>query len=150
MAIIDEETPDADRLEALKAMFFAVNKVETTDGEKIKAYQLWQIAKRLKSGELMLLKTVYANRDRYGKGADGGKKNQFSYWASCMSDAIGHGSEGLTALHQKLPVELGLLHGSVVTGMGTFIDPTNAGLTQLGLMFCANIENYEIEMRGEG
>src|SRR5258708_4380730 len=42
MTIIDEEAPDADRLNALKAMFCSVNKVNATDGERIAAYQLWQ------------------------------------------------------------------------------------------------------------
>jgi hypothetical protein len=149
MTIIDEESPDADRLEALKAMFFAVNKVETTDGEKIKAYQLWQIAKRLNSGELLLLKTAYENRDRYGQDADPKNKHSFSNWTKYMSSAVGHSSEGLIALYYKQPAALGLLSESVQNALGSFISPTNAGLTELGFMFCANIEAYEIEMRVE-
>ena len=47
MTIIDEESPDADRLEALKAMFFEVNKINATDGERIAAYHLWQLTKSL-------------------------------------------------------------------------------------------------------
>src|ERR1035437_4409485 len=85
MTIIDEESPDVDRLGALKAMFFAVNKVGTTDGEKILAYQLWQIAKKLNSGELLLLKIAYENRDLYGKETDSKGNNSYSFWTSFMS-----------------------------------------------------------------
>lgn len=34
-------------------MFYAVNKVDASDGESIAAYHLWQIAKSLSSGELL-------------------------------------------------------------------------------------------------
>src|SRR5262249_5832481 len=52
LTVLDSETPDEDRLEALKAMFYAVNKVEATDAQRIVAYQLFQISKILTSGEL--------------------------------------------------------------------------------------------------
>ena len=42
MTIIDEESPDPERLAALKAMFYAVNKVNAEDSERILAYQLFQ------------------------------------------------------------------------------------------------------------
>ena len=38
MSVIDSEIPDEDRLEALKAMFFSVNKVTATDSDKIVGY----------------------------------------------------------------------------------------------------------------
>jgi hypothetical protein len=59
LAFIDEETPDADRLEAVKAMFYGVNKINATDGERILNYQLLQIAKKLTSGELLLLRAIF-------------------------------------------------------------------------------------------
>lgn len=44
---VDEEAPDVDKLEALKAMFYSVNKVNVQDREQVFNYQLFQIAKRL-------------------------------------------------------------------------------------------------------
>jgi len=146
MTIIDEESPDADRLGALKAMFFAVNKVGITDGEKIKAYQLWQIAKSLNSGELLLLRTVYVNRTQYASQATHPSYvGSYSNWALYIAKAIGHDSLGLIDLHEKKPTELGLLTNRTLNQ----ISSQNARLSELGLMFCANIENYEIEMREE-
>jgi len=42
LTIIDQETPDADRLEALRAMFYSVNKTTAEDAERIIAYQLFR------------------------------------------------------------------------------------------------------------
>jgi hypothetical protein len=56
LAVIDEETPDEDRFEALKSMFYAANKINATDAEQIMAYQLLQIAKKLNSNDLLVLK----------------------------------------------------------------------------------------------
>jgi hypothetical protein len=148
MTIIDEESPDADRLGALKAMFFAVNKVGVTDGERIKAYQLWQIAKQLSSGELLLLRTVYVNRSEYAsETTHPSYLGNYSNWASYMAKAIGHNSRGLIDLHEKKPTEIGLLTARV-HGDGSGISGQDARLSELGLMFCSNIQSYEIEMRG--
>ena len=55
--IIDEDSPDEDRLEALKAIFCAVNRVGTDEKDEIVAYQLWNITKQLNSGDILLLRT---------------------------------------------------------------------------------------------
>src|SRR5207249_885449 len=45
--IIDDDCPDSERLEALKAAFYAVNAINKSDADQIVSYQLWQIAKEL-------------------------------------------------------------------------------------------------------
>ncbi len=140
MKIIDEESPDPDKLEALKAMFFAVNKVNASDGEQIAAYQLWQIAKTLDSGELFLLKIVHEQSSKYDS------NTTYSTWESRMAKAAGHEITGLVGLHEKRLTEFGLLTPRQ-WGDGSGITPTMARLTALGFAFCKNIENYQIEMR---
>src|SRR5258708_6566184 len=58
LKVIDEDCPDEERLDALKAMFFAVNKVNASDAERITGYQLFQIAKKLSSNDLLILARV--------------------------------------------------------------------------------------------
>jgi len=150
MRIIDEESPDADRLGALKSMFYAVNKFEATGGERIKAYQLWQIAKQLSSGELLLLRTAYLERSQYvSQATHPSYVNNYSNWASYMAKAIGHNSQGLIDLHEKKLTEIGLLTARTFN-QGSRIDGQNARLSEFGLMFCSNIDTYENEVRGEG
>ncbi len=59
MTTIDEDPPDADRLEALKAMFYGVSKVGIEDAERSLTYWLFQIAKVLTSSELVLLRAMF-------------------------------------------------------------------------------------------
>ncbi len=140
MRIIDEESPDPDRLEALKAMFFAVNRANATDGDQIAAYQMWQIAKNMYSGELFLLRTVH----EHSVGYDG--SDHYSDWEDRMAKAAGHAIRGLIGLNEKKLVDFGLLSPRLWND-GSGISPKNARLTEFGFAFCANIENYQIEIQ---
>jgi len=138
MTIIDEESPDADRLEALKAMFYEVNKVNATDGERISAYHLWQIAKGLTSGEILLLKAAFEQRSTYPS-----SDSSYRRWEDRMANCMGHNISGLVGVHEKKLSELGLLSGRQ-WGDGSGIYTANARLTSLGIKVCENIKNYQI------
>lgn len=140
MRIIDEESPDADRLEALKAMFYDVNKVNATDSERIAAYHLWQITKGLSSGEILLLKTAYEQRATYKSNNPG--YPTYSNWAICMAGSIGHGVTGLVDIHERNLMEMGLLSKRDLDHVGIAAD--NARLTDLGIKVCENIRNYQL------
>jgi hypothetical protein len=145
MTILDEESPDPDRLEALKAMFFSVNRLNVTDGEQVAAYQMWQVAKSLSSGELLLLKLVYGQRTSY----QSDNSNSYSRWENEMANAAGHSVRGLIGLNEKKLTDLGLLTPRQWAD-GSGINPTNARLTEFGLAFCDNIEKYRIEIESFG
>jgi hypothetical protein len=68
--VIVNETPDEDRLEALKAMFYSVDKMHATGGERVANYQLFQIAKKLTSGQFLYLRASYElfNANDFGRG----------------------------------------------------------------------------------
>jgi hypothetical protein len=68
--VIDNRTPDEDRLEALKAMFYSVNKINATEGERVANDQLFQIAKKLTSGQFLYLRASYElfNANDFGRG----------------------------------------------------------------------------------
>jgi hypothetical protein len=140
MTILDEETPDEDRAEALKAMFFAVNKVNSTDAEKILNYQLFQISKELTSGELLLLKAIAEANRRYP-----GNLPANSNFVREVSQLLGH---NVTALVRK--DIRNLLETSLVTSPTPFgetrstVDPTNAAVTDLGHRFITNLETYSL------
>lgn len=139
MSIIDDECPDADRLEALKAMFYAVNKVNSTDREKIQAYQLWNLTKQLNSGELFLLKVIKKEMNLL-LGID-----NYRAWASHLAQATGYSVTGLIDLYEKRLTELFLLSPRV-WGDGSGITNTMGRLTDLGLKLCNNIETYRIDL----
>jgi|GEM_PF-866767 len=140
MTIIDEESPDADRLDALKAMFYEVNKAKATDGERIAAYHLWQIMKGLSSGEILLLKTAFEQRAAYKPSSP--VYPSYDDWAIFMAQSIGHKITGLIRVHEKKLTEMGLLSARI--GDPNRIDPSNARLTDLGIKVCENIKNYQL------
>jgi len=142
--LLDSEIPDPERLDALKAMFFSVNKAGISDRDQIAVYQLWQITKSLSSGELLLLKAVYEQRDTYQKIA-----TNYSTWRTNMAAASGHMLESLVDLYEEKVVSLNLLSPRLMPDRSR-IDTTNGRLTDLGLRLCKNIETYRIALRETG
>jgi hypothetical protein len=137
MTIIDEDSPDEDRLEALKAMFYNVNKTTASDGERIAAYHLWQITRGLSSGELIVLKTMAE--------AKAGLQPQQQI-LDFVAAQIGHGISGLVSMHYEKLVSLNLVYRD--SGMASPNPPVNR-LTPLGKRVCQSIESYKISLRGD-
>jgi hypothetical protein len=147
MTIIDEETPDNDRLDALKAMFFAVNKANASEAERIAAYQLWQLAKTLTSGELYLLKTIHENRESYITNTPSHTAaDNYERWAAHMAKAAGHGITALIGLHERRLVDLCLITPPIGQAGTPRISKENARLTDLAFRFFENLEAYQVEV----
>jgi hypothetical protein len=147
LMVLDSETPDEDRLEALKAMFYAVNKVEATDGQRILAYQLFQISKRLTAGELLLLRTVFV---AYSSGSfTTSQRVTLLGWACDFANRLGHGLSALIMKDQAVLVDNGLLTSRIDMAAGQYqvnqhwVDNVNARITDLGIRFCENIDEYK-------
>jgi hypothetical protein len=152
---IDSNPVDAERLKALKAMFLAANRINATDGESILAYQLFQIGKRLSSGELLLLKAVYEayQADDIGRGPG----RTLREWANSTSRRLGYQNVSLVLRHERVLVEEELLYPRPkVLGRDVFpprsaqdldeavFEGSTGRITDLGIAFCRNVENYGI------
>jgi hypothetical protein len=141
MTTIDEDSPDADRLEALKAMFYAVNRVSQDDSGRIVDYQLWRITKQLNSGDLLLLKT-FCERGDMGAG-NGGGQVKYNQWLTVVTQASGFALRELVELHIARLQELKLL-----TGRDSQESYMPAEISSLGRKLCTNITTYNNELRG--
>ncbi len=150
LTILDEEMPDEDRLEALKAMFYSVNKTTAADGEKILAYQLFQIAKKLNSGQLLLLRSAY---DRLGSPT----LDDADKWLAQMAQRLGHNLPELVEQDERVLMENRLLtarrpRASVQSNFSTApidergVNDANGRLTGLALRFCEGIQSYRIDL----
>jgi hypothetical protein len=140
--IIDSDAPDEDRLKALKAMFFAANKLGASEGQQVVAYQLFQIAKRLSSNELLILKSVY---ERFKKETQF-HSNDYRQWVQAVAGSIGHSSWGLVELADKALVDSCLLTPRYGPDLSSISSPYWR-LTDLGRDFCQNVESYTIETK---
>jgi len=131
---IDSNPTDAERLRAMKAMFLAANKIDATEKEGILSYQLFQIAKSLKSGQLLLLKACY---EAFRTGNF--QRNEpllGNLWQSKMANNVGHGLIALVEQDEKILVECGLLSPRIYNGG---VMETNGRLTDLGIKFGQNL-----------
>jgi hypothetical protein len=139
--IIDNETPDEDRLDALKAMFYSVNKIDVTDGERIANYQLFQIAKRLTSGQLLLLKAAYE------RASDKGFQpvNATNHWMEQLSNRLGHDVIGLVEQDERVLMSSGLLTGRQWPDESGVRD-VDGRLPTLARRFRRNIETYHMDL----
>lgn len=142
LRVIDDESPDQEKLDALKAMFFAVNRFSSADGRQIVPYQLFQIAKRLTSGDLLVLKAVY---EMHKKGNVNIASGGYREWAQKVALYLGHSLTGLIDRAETTLIENCLL--SPRADKGHSIDITNLRLTDLALELCQNIERYHIERK---
>lgn len=137
--IIDEECPDEDRLEALKAMFYAVNKINSSDAEQIQAYQLWQVTKRMNSAELILLKAIKSEENR-------APTDNPTNWENHIARTSGLGILELVAMHEKSLAELRLILPRFDYSTGA-VRRNKAEITTLGRVLCNNIETYQIDLK---
>lgn len=141
LKVIDEETPDADRLDALKAMFYGVNETNATDVDRTVNYQIFQIAKKLSSGELLLMRAI-SEANRNSDFGSGDSLAGVSHWAAMICKRMGHGLTALVLKDEPALEAEGLIsaRNNVVN-----VNSANARLTDLGVRFCKAIENYQIE-----
>jgi hypothetical protein len=135
---IDSNPVDAERLKAMKAMFLAANKIDVSEKESILAYQLFQIAKMLKSGQLLLLAACYAAF--LSGNFQGNATMPAATWTSKMANNVGHGLTALVEQDEKILVGGGLLNSRRNGELQ--VSEYNARLTDLGIKFCQNLEEY--------
>ncbi|HEY1525522.1 MAG TPA: hypothetical protein VGH51_04725 [Candidatus Angelobacter sp.] len=137
LTIIDEDTPDEGRLEALKAMFLASNKINATDGELVLGYQLFQIAKRLSSNELLVLKAAFELQESNEITISPMSQRE---WVNTVAKRLGHNLTALVRHAEKILVDAELIdQANNYTVQGH-------RLTDLGMTFCKNIKTYRVEI----
>ena len=146
LAEIDSNPTDEDRLEALKAMFFNTNRANATEGQRTLSYQLFQIAKRLNSGELLLLNAVFQAFKAKSFQSNVLLSQNVSNWRSALANKLGHGLSSLIRQQERALAEYNLITPIVMSGQLETIVGDPSRLTDLGIRFCENIESYRIEV----
>lgn len=120
-------------------MFYAVNKANTSDSQKIQAYQLWNLTKQLKSGELFLLRTIRQEMVFLQT------QNGYREWSQFLAKKTGFTATALVDLYEKRLTDLFLLTPRTF-GDGSGVNSTNGRLSDLGFALCGNIETYCIDL----
>jgi hypothetical protein len=135
---IDSETPDEDRLRAVKAMFISINSVDAKEGEAILNYELLQISKRLSASQLFVLKAVY---DLFKAKVAPERILDANHWLDLVARTLGHNATALVEQDESVLVSNGLVSGRTYADRSG-IDQRNARLTDLGIVFCNRMVSY--------
>jgi hypothetical protein len=138
LKFIDEEEVDQDRLLAVKAMFFALNKVGRNAGEDILNYELFKLSKKLEASQLLMLAVSYRIYKTRGNYPASGRPT----WIKNMASDMGHGMESLVERDEEILEGYRLL-SKRYGGDGSLIIARDGRLTDLGLKLCEKIEDYK-------
>ena len=106
-------------------------------------YQLFQIAKKLSSGEVLLMRATFEahkNSDFAGVGLLG-----LDGWVSKIGRRLGHGLTAMVLKDERALVDQGLINPREELPLKS--NNSNARLTDLGFKFCAAIEAYQIDTK---
>ena len=98
---IDSEVPDADRLQAVKAMFYALNATDI-NGQELLRYQLFRLSMKLSGSQLVTLKMSYLIKDEFSK--ENGVIGVY-VWLNKILEKIGHGVATLILQDEKILME---------------------------------------------
>ena len=135
---IDSEAPDEDRFEAVKAMFFVLNSVDTKQSNEMLSYQLFKLSMKLSSSQLFLLKLSYV----YYKENGAFSNSSHNEWVKIMAEKAGHQIYTLVIQDEKSLMDNGLLSERKFPDESG-IHAANARLTDLGIKFCEYLVQYE-------
>jgi hypothetical protein len=138
---IDQDPIDEEKFEALKAMFYDINRVTSHDRDCILSYQLLKIARKLNAGELLLLKAALIVCER-GERGQSAHWEAWNTWAARINNAYGGGPFALIRLNEKNLVEYELFSGRHPADPNQVAVEDNR-LTDLGMKFVRNIQNYQ-------
>lgn len=137
LEFIDSEVPDEDRLQAVKAMFVAINAVDAKEGEELVNYQLLQISKKLSGGQILVLKATY---DIEKEKAYAGMGLAADEWLRRIASRLGHNLIALIEQDEAALIRNGLITDRVHADRSGIRDPNR--LTDLGFRFCEVLVQY--------
>ena len=138
-----EEAPDEEVFRAAKSIFLSSIEVDTDDRDELLCYELLKVCRRLKAGELLVLKTTWEmfqeNQDyvrgRVSAGATG--------WLDLIAKRISL-PQGLIEAYERVLIENNLLSGRRHSDRSG-IDDSDCRLTELGKTLCDRIDRYDLD-----
>jgi hypothetical protein len=129
MKLIDNETIDQDKFDAVKAMFATLNATDCPPNEETLRYQLFKITIELSSSQLILLRAIYEMTDRHFSGTSeifvGG-------WLHNVASKLGHNIDALVELDEQPLID----HKLITERRASNVKIDHNRLTSLGLKLC--------------
>ena len=143
LKFIDEDVPDEERFKAMKSIFLKSISKDAKEEDEEMAYEFIQICKKLSSGEIVVLKSVYdiVQENKHKTYANVG--HGANAWLYVIAQQIGHGISSLVELHEKKLIELKLISNRNFSDKSGFEETKYFRLTELGYKLCEFISKYK-------
>lgn len=106
---IDSETPDNDRFEAIKAVFYYINSKDAISSEEVLNYQIFQIIKKLTSSQIILLKLCYTDYLEYLENPSSPVDTSAVVWLNHICQIAGHNIVEIIEKDEYILIENSLL-----------------------------------------
>lgn len=151
LRFIDESTPDKDRFNAIKTLFFRIVVSDVSEAEQILSYQFMQLCKDLESGDLLILKAAYdvskgtiSDKITSGIGAFNKDSTDAEYWLKAIANQIGHSLKSLVEVHEEKLESLKLISTRRHTDRSGIEKTPYFRLTDFGYKLCEFIYSTNI------
>ena len=149
LEFIDEATPDNDRFNAVKDLFFYSVAKDSSEAEQVLSYQFMKLCKELDSGNLLVLKATYdINNKKYSPKLVSTKidlnERNVNTWLLNISKQIGHEIVSLVEVHEDKLINLKLIGPRTESDRSGIFVTTKYRLTDLGYKVCEFIYNKKV------
>ena len=141
LKFIDEETPDEERVRAMKSIFFSSVTPKSDSAHEQLAYEFMQICKELSSSEILILK---ASVSLFKKGVFNlNAGDSRDGWFSNLAKEIGHNIPALVAKYEDHLMSLKLIEQKVYNDGSGFRKTPYGRLTESGFQLCKFITEFQ-------
>lgn len=139
LKFIDEEVPDEDRFNAMKAIFMKSVRVDAGAKEELLAYEYMLICKQLSSSEISILKAnleIVTGKWVATIPPDSLGNANRDLWFANVARQIGHEIPSLVERHEEHLMSLKLISGTAYSDRSAILKTPYYRLTELGKRFC--------------
>lgn len=144
LKFIDEETPDEERLKAMKSIFLASVSNEATENDEIMAFELIKICRTLSTKAIIVLKTAFnVTEDEKSKvNKNSVNRSEWMHNIAINSDSI---NPDLVELAETELIEVKLISSNTLPDANTFNHTDHYRLTELGYILCQFITKFNTD-----
>jgi len=146
LEFIDEEIPDEERFRAMKSIFLYSITTDVSEDDKLLAYELLKICKKISSSELLILKACFdiCNGDYRFDISSERIENMHSAdeWLHMVSKHIGHNISALVEVYEENLTKLSLISRRLHVDRSGIGKTKYFRLTTLGYKLCEFITKY--------
>ena len=138
LQFIDQSPPEQDLFDAIKSIFFRGIAPDSTDIDSLRSYEFLQVARKLNSGDILVLKACLNLREK-GSVAPGNSSHR---WVDAIAKETNLPT-GVVEIHEQNLNRSRLIGDRIYPDKSGMMNSETYGLTQFGLEFGSFVTAYQ-------